>query len=89
MRFSRIILIIAVILAIFILWKSLTPKNETPVQNSGAQEQNVSENQKKEPNALDVMAPYYNKTQKQVKSIQEMRQQTIQEERELLKEDNN
>lgn len=89
MQFPRIILIIAVILAIFILIKSVTSKNEVPVQNGVTQEEQMqnesaSKDEKKEPNALDVIAPGYGPAQKKVQTVQELRQQAIQEEQELM-----
>ena len=90
MRLSKIILIILVLLSLFVLIKTFTSKKETPVKQEvstqapeNQAEQNTT-NENNGPNALNVIAPYYNNTQKKVQSVQEIRQQTIKEEQELL-----
>ena len=87
MRLDKAIALVVIVIIVFFLWKSITAKNTAPVQNTSGQkvynQTNYGLNDKKK-NALDVIAPQYKKSQKEVQSIQKLRQQALKEEQNTL-----
>lgn len=60
--------------------KKESPNEATPTVQKQTQKQIAGEQQeKKQPNALDYMAPGYNQAQNKIKQVQELRQRAIEE----------
>ena len=82
---KKILFLVAIILSLVTVVSGCGKKTEqnevVPTVQNQTQKQQIAgeESEKKQPNALDYMAPGYNQAQNKIRQVQELRQQAIDE----------